>query len=392
MDISNGHSLDFLPEALVEELLTKNNEVIHRVRSQLKEISALKYGMRQKLGEIGILRNINDLVIYPNHTTTVGIDGTYSIIKQLSVDTVAIAAVAVEGLIPPKETGPWSKPQHRIMVLPLSHNNNTGSLCRAIMFSYELELATKAPHDVVFLDGSFVTYLIGISQGLYAARRAEENQESPIELVEIFNSRLKRMLDDFLKITSSSSDKIYAGMPKYSSGKSVINYLTKFGFNRSQLTRFNDKGLLSLVLKTGDVIGPIRLSYINFRDPPIEILPHELRHYKAKIVETLKDIYTVLLKPSSLQPALRAEIGGKIALNPEKLPTLLDAIQEQSIVPGIIEPYPNYIADLFVKQIHGSFNELREAALSEIGVLEGIDFQDVYLFMHPYRSEVGYGQ
>jgi hypothetical protein len=122
------------------------------------------------------------------------------------------------------------------------------------------------------------------------------------------------------------------------------------------------------------------------------MFPRELRHYKDKIVDALKDIYTVLLKPSPLQPALRAEIGGEVALNPVNLSTLLDAIQEQSIVPGIIEPYPNHIADLFVKQIHGSFRELREAALSEVGLLDGIDFQDVYLFMHPYRSEQGYGQ
>jgi hypothetical protein len=137
LDYSNTHPLDFLPEALVEELLTKNGEVIYRVRNQIKEISALKHDMRRKLGEIGLLRNIDDIVFYPNHTTTVGVDGTYNIIKQLSVDTVAIAAVAVEDLIPPKETGPWSKPQHRIMVLPLSHDNDTASLCRAIMFSYE---------------------------------------------------------------------------------------------------------------------------------------------------------------------------------------------------------------------------------------------------------------
>ena len=349
--------------------------------------------MREKLGEIGILRNINDLVKTPNHTTTVGIDGTYNIIKQLSVDTLAIAAVAVEGLIPPKETGPWSKPRHLITVLPVSHYSETGTLCRTIMFSYELELATKAPHNVVFLDGSFITYLIGISQGLYAARRAEENEAAPKELIDIFSSRLKGMLDNFLEITTSpDDDKIYTGMPKYSSGKSVIDYLHRFGFTGSQLSSFNDKGLLSLVLKSGDIVGPLKLPYSEYRDPPIEILPSDLRHYKAKIVDTLKDIYTVLVKPSPLQPALRAEIGGKVALNPERLTTLLDAIQEQSLVPGIIEPYPNHIADLFVKQIHGSFRELREAALSEIGVLPGIDFQDVYLFMHPYRSEEGYGQ
>jgi hypothetical protein len=259
------------------------------------------------------------------------------------------------------------------------------------MFSYELDLATKAPHKVVFLDGSFTSYLIGISKGLYAAIRADQNEIAPKELVDLFYSRLKTMLDDFLEIvTSPSQEKIYVGMPKYSSGKSVINYLSKFGFD-SQLTNSNDKGLLSLVLKTGDVIGPLMLPNSNFRDPPIEILPYELRNYKEKIKDVLSESYVVLMKPSPLQPALTAEIGRGVALDSTRLSTLLDAIQEQSIVPGIIEPYPNYIADLFVKQIHGSFSELREAALTEISTLPGIDFEDVFLYMHPYRSEEGYG-
>ncbi len=380
-----------LPEALLEELLTKNSEIIYQVRSQVKEIAGLKFRMREKLGEIGLLRNLSEVIESQNHSTTVGIDGTINVIKQLSIDTVAIAAVAVEGLIPPKETGPWSKPRHSITVMSVPHYNETSSICTAIMFSYELELATKAPHKVVFLDGSFTSYLIGISKGLYAARRADQNETAPKELVDLFHSRLKGMLDDFLEIAASPSrDKIYVGMPKYSSGKSVINYLSKFGFE-TELTNSNDKGLLSLVLKTGDVIGPLMLPYSNFRDPPIEILPNELRSYKAKIQDVLRESYVVLMKPSPLQPALTAEIGRNVALNSSRLSTLLDAIQEQSIVPGIIEPYPNYIADLFVKQIYGSFSELREAAITEISMLPGIDFEDVFLYMHPYRSEEGYG-
>lgn len=241
MEQSNEAPLDLLPEALLEELLAKNSEVIYQVRNQVKEIASYKFRMREKLREIGLLRNLNEVIKSQNHSTTVGIDGTINVIKQLSIDTVAIAAVAVEGLIPPKETGPWSKPRHSIIVMPVPHYNETSNLCTAIMLSYELELATKAPHKVVFLDGSLTTYLIGISQGLYAAGGAGKNETAPKELVDLFHSRLKGMLDDFLEIAESPShDKIYVGMPKYSSGKCVINYLSKFGFEH-QLSNITTK-------------------------------------------------------------------------------------------------------------------------------------------------------
>lgn len=384
----NISPLDLLPEALVEEMLKKNNAVVESIRTRLGRISLLKKESRDKLDEMGILENVDELVKTPQHPTTVGIDGTYSVIKQLSLDTVAIAAVAIEGLLPPKERGFWEKPQHRISVDTVSHDADTDVICESIMFSYELELATKAPHDVVFLDGSYISYLITISKALYAARNAEENGDEHSQILELFHERLPILLENLLEvITSVDPEKNYIGMPKYSTSTDVINYLIMNGLPPSTFMQFNDKGLLSLILRSGDVVGPIPLPPFTLERISIGGFPHKYLSQSMELKKILQSIQSVFIKPSILQPALRAEIAPSIALNKERLATVLDAIREQSNIPGVIEPYPNHIADLFVKQIHGALRELRESSLAKLGADSDLDFPDVYLFMHSYRSE-----
>ena len=96
------NALDFLPEAMVDEMLKKHREVVSNLSTQLREVGRAKHTIRQKLEELSLIRNVNDILGQRSYTTTVGIDGSYVVIKQLSLDTVAVAAVAVEGLYPQK--------------------------------------------------------------------------------------------------------------------------------------------------------------------------------------------------------------------------------------------------------------------------------------------------
>jgi len=383
--------LDFLPEILVAEMLNQTSGIMSEIQFQIENISKLKNSIRLKLEEIGLLRNIAELLAQKTHPTTVGIDGTYSVIKQLSIDTVAIAAVAVEGLIPPKEERPWKKPQHKLNVFPVGHHADTNALCRGIMFSYELELALKAPHNVVFLDGSLVSYLIGIGQGLYAIYKSSERDNAPPELVNHFTERLVDTLNNYYEILISSKiERIYVGIPKYSSRNEIIGYINKFDIEDEGLKNVNDKGLLSLVLKAGDVVGPVKLLVGGRWRLHLDGLPDHLSYLSDQVLAALEDIYVLYFKPSVSHPTLRVEIAGEVARNKSRLSILLDALYDQSRIPGVIEPYPIHIADMFVKNVHGSLHVLREAFISDIGEIPGIDFSDIYLFLHNYRSEGGF--
>ena len=56
------------------------------------------------------------------------------------------------------------------------------------------------------------------------------------------------------------------------------------------------------------------------------------------------------------------------------------------MIPGIFEPYPLYIADMFVKHTHGSLLELREAAISDMSRIDNLNLTDYFLSLHDYRS------
>jgi len=56
------------------------------------------------------------------------------------------------------------------------------------------------------------------------------------------------------------------------------------------------------------------------------------------------------------------------------------------VIPGIFEPYPLYIADMFVKHTHGSLLELREAAISDMSRIDNLNLTDYFLSLHDYRS------
>ncbi len=56
-----------------------------------------------------------------------------------------------------------AQPHHLCKVLTVNHNDATGLVIRAVMITMEMELAAKAPHDVVFLDGSLTTPVIHLN-------------------------------------------------------------------------------------------------------------------------------------------------------------------------------------------------------------------------------------
>jgi len=383
--------LDFLPEALVEAMLLKQKEMIEKIECTMKNLSFSKKKLRNRLIELGYLKRYSDFVEVKRYPTTCGVDGTYSIIKQLSIDSISIAAVAVEGLIPPRETRYWEKPHHLMEAFPVTHSPKTIDLCRHLMFSFELELAVHAPHRVIFLDGSLTSQLIALGQGLAAID--EGRIEAPKVLADLVEDRLATTLKNYLTVlTSPRVDRLFVGVPKYTSRTEIIEELKKKN-NLPILSNCDDKGLLSIVLEPGDIVGPVELQkpkspwHISGLNSTRR---NQFLNLKENVVNALNDLHVVYFKPTETHPALRVEINGSVIANKRKLSILLEALFDQTTIPGVFEPYPLYIADLFVKHIHGGLFELREAALSELGRTREIDVADFYLSLHDYRTESGF--
>ena len=356
--------------------------------------------MRKILIDSGLLRSSGEIIHYRIDPTVCGVDGAYAINRQLSIDVVGVAAVAVEGL-PPYEKREWEKPHHIVKVYPVEHKSKTSVLASGLMFSFELELASKAPHNVVLIDGSLTTHLIKIGMAFSAL----DEEGAPKLLSGAYKARTEETLKSFLKtISSKKGDQIFVGVPKYSSRNEICHYLSSMeseGFREINLLEYNDKALLSLILKPDEIVGPIKLRkeeeeegrwHLSGQSKIEEVIGKDLsKDYIDQIIDALERLYVIYYRPSLSQPALRIEIPENVAKNEYRLAMVIKALQDQAKFPGIIEPYPLFVADLFVKHLGGALSQIKEMTLSDLGVVNiEVNPFDVILSMHEYRSVGGY--
>lgn len=148
-----------LPAALVNEVRQRTGDLGQELLNNFEQISARRQEWREIPEHKGLLRRDAELPYMPIPTTC-GADGPYAVERLSANDLVAAAAVAVEGLMPPSETRYWLEPHHLVWVETEAHEAETGTILRALMIGMELKLASQAPHEVVFLDGSLTTPLI----------------------------------------------------------------------------------------------------------------------------------------------------------------------------------------------------------------------------------------
>jgi hypothetical protein len=361
-----------LPEALVEEMLGESDNLGKVLGESFKKINSEKKEIRDKLFKKGFLKNEADIIKAQAYPTTCGIDGSYEVNRLLATDIAAVAGIAIEGLVPPKETKYWERPRHLSKMVTLAHDDSTELVARAIMMTMELELSTKAPHDVVFMDGSLTTPLIYLNQAL------NRINSSKTALSEFLKSRLESALNSYQEVTDSpKSDKIYAALPKYTSRKEVS---TAVG-----LSGYEDRGLLSFVLNPSEIVGPFKLEQPTEKwhiDNPLTFRPKF-----NKIIDSLGDIYVFYYRPFAHSATLRIETSKSVANNNQRLSVLVEALKSQCVSAGMMEPYPLYLADRMVKHLGKALPAIVNTITQQISFSWEDDISNIYLAMHGYRTK-----
>lgn len=367
-----------LPEALVEEMLSKSELVGDKLYNSFKEIQNNRAKMREQLQSQNILKHDTELG-YPGIPTTCGADGSYAVEKLLATDFAACAAVAIEGLTPPSEKRHWEKPYHRVFIHPEKHDPDTGTVIRGIMMRMEVELAAKAPHDIVFLDGSLTTPLIYTNQ---AINKVSESHDTIVakDLTENF----KDFLESYKTILESSrTDKLWVSMPKYTTRREL-------GKKLNWPPHYDDRAILTTILSPGEFTSPIQLE-----EPPQPWhlrLPYddkELERLNDEMLSGIRRLYVLYYRPHPWTPALRVEMASSIATNNSRIAVLLQGLKYQCGTPGILEPYPLYIADRMVKHLSRAIPAFRQTATGRMAELHQGDIGEIFFSMHGYRTESG---
>lgn len=350
---SEIHPFNELPEALVEELLNQCGSMGDTLSRSFRNLLDNKGAIRNDLADNGLLKHDSDLLTNQSYPTTCGVDGAYTLERLLSTDMVAVAGVAVEGLTPPSETRHWEYPHHLCEVLPTKHHDKTGLVSKAIMLSMELELANSAPHDVIFLDGSFTTPLINIQQALYTIDEVDRH------LSDILFERMKDTMEAYKTVVHARrSDRQFVSVPKYTSHNQIAKILLKDGV-------YEDRALLSFVLSAGEYIRPFPFkvpdSMWSFAEPFLK----ELGNLET-IIDGMRNLYVVYYRPFIHSPTFRLELPQSVATDRNRLCKVFEAIKLQSGTPGIFEPYPLYLADRMVKQMGRAVPAIRKATTQEM--------------------------
>lgn len=368
-----------LPEALVEEMLSKSELLGEYLYASFKEIQDNKAQMRAQLQKKNVLRQDSELG-YPGIPTTCGIDGSYTVERLLAIDFAACAAVAIEGLTPPSEKRYWERPYHRVFIYPEKHNPDTGTVIRGLMMEMELELAAKPPHDIIFLDGSLTTPLIYMNQ---AVNKLSELRDTEIGANIVKN--FKTFLDSYTTILEAvRTDKLWVSMPKYTTRREL-------GEKLNWSSHYDDKAVLTSILSPGEFIAPIPLEK---PDQPwhlsIPAKDAELKNLRDRVLAAINGLYVMYYRPHNWTPVFRIEMASSIATNDSRIAVLLQGLKYQSGTPGIFEPYPLYIADRMVKHLSSAIPAFRQTATKKMTELHQGDIGDIFFSMHGYRTESGH--
>lgn len=371
-----------IPAALVDEVLKRAEGLSHELLADFEHMRSRRQEWRAQLSSHGLLRRETDVPYVPIPTTC-GVDGAYAVERMLTTDMVVAAAVAVEGLTPPSETRYWPEPRHLALLETEPHEAETGTILRALMMGMELELAVNAPHELIFLDGSLTTPLIYFNQALTRAYEIPN-----LELKDRLLQKTKQQLEAYYAILSSTrTDRCWVGVPKYTTRREIGETL---GWPKT----YDDRGILSFLLEPGEFTQPRKL-----KEPPepwhlnVEAVPSDIRDAAARLSERilhmLEDVRVIYYRPYPWLPALRVEMGRGAADNPARLATVLHGTKHQCGIPGVMEPYPLYMADRMVKHLPKAIPTFRQVSTQYIAEAYQGDISEIFLGLHGYRTESG---
>ena len=373
-----------LPQALVSEMLGKSEELAGGMVRDIARIQKERESLRGRLE--GRIRIDSDIVRTPRFPTAAGVDGSYCTDSLLATDFVAMAAVAVEGLVPRTRDEPiWPKPRHFVSVERLAHDENTQTLAKAIMMSMETQLASLAPHDVVMLDGSLTTITIAyniafkhkrpkrladwLRYGDRGERAGGAERFGPLETT----------LENYRDILEGRmTDRVVVAVPKYSRRNEICKDIG--------MTDFDDKGMLSLILSPGEYTEPVQIEKEEGGMWLTAKLPKEVVDTVRSIEDALSEAHVTYYKPRKDFPAVRLEVGKSVAKSEARLASLLEAVRTQSGVPGMMEPYPVFLADKMVKHLPKALPIMKDNAVLRTAAEWSGDISDVILATRGYRT------
>ncbi len=340
-----------LPEALINDLLTAAPGVTELARSAVDSRIAERADPRTRAQQLGLIHQI-DIFDDIGQYSVAAVDGSYAIRRLAAFELGAAAALAVDGI----ETDiDKSEIKHDFEVVITEKLQDTSVITRGLMFCMEVDVASSIKRDLVMFDGAFSSAAVGISLAIQSAHQMSSSQAGS-ELVDaLFNRWTDTTMLRLPEILSS--DRIIA-LPKRSSANEFSSQTPLFGRREVDL---GGKAIASLILEAGEYTNPF-----NLETHTIYFASDQYRQFFSELRSQFADIRVIYFKPHDWSHALRVEMSSAIADDRRRRETVLGVLQRQSVNPAMMEPYPLYTADRFVKSLRQSVNALLESVKRDV--------------------------
>lgn len=374
----------YLPDDLLEEILEETPSVSGSIREVFEQIARQRQQMRDQLLTGGWIGRTVDLVEPTQNPTVAAIDGGLAIERSIGADTVLVVAVGVEGLIP-EDRRRWSGVQYAHWQRVIVHEGGESSrrFALGVMAALELQILAAAPHDVIILDGSHLTPVIGLNSMLSLTDDALGNLAAQI----LFEHRAVEHLAIAMRCPN------IVAMVKYDASRD----LTKTWLSAFEST-YDDRTVMTMLLEADEFTKPVQVGqtprsrenweelHITVASPNFPNRPEiEQGFNDALDYVRQRNIFFIYYKPHEWAPAYRIELKRDIVESPVHLANVLCAVKDQVLSPEIREPYPQYLADIMAKSVGDGMAALRTAVFHELSDSDAGEY--MRLITQSYRTE-----
>lgn len=399
--MTNGDSYQsyaHLPEDLIKKIL----EAVPDSVSKMNDILAINEqpiddGMKS-LRDNGLIQKLDD---FEFTNSVIAVDGG-SVMKKLSgADLLLVAAVGVEGLQGKDNGGGWPSGgnQYHHWQTAMVHDEATMRLMQGAMFLMEISVLTGAKYDMKIMDGTHFTPILKINSML-SAREEHAGAEYVQALRNFLSETYQKIIPDIPDIISGliNDDTIIASV-KYSSSRDILDsHLPDSGIT------FDDKTFFALGLEENEYTKPLSVGQSQQEQRKIwddlhikcnldideqcqlnKMLEEAIAPIRTKCDDQPQEseLYFTYFKPHRNGLAYRIEIKNSLAHDVNRLKKMLATIKQQIVFPDILEPFPQYLADLMAKSVSGGLYAMQDA----VRLSPELSLDDGRLaLLFPYRS------
>lgn len=366
---------------LTEQIISLAPALTQGVETIFADFAGIKDGLRDELLSESVILPVAPLTELPESLCAV--DGARVQDKMYAADLLIAASESANG-----KTGQL-KPDTPSKCWGTIVENDAGNsrINETAMASLEATLIAEVPHQVIILDGSFITPLIGIQEGIQARKNTSRNIVHAL-LTDPYTAPTEALR----KIFTNTPDRPIIAIPKSDSSNIYAQYLNKS--SQTHRVKLRDRFLATQILKHNEYLKPIPLSiYSNY-----SLVPHnETTQKQLKTIVGLqevidiftarsanKELYFLYFKPNNSTTVIRLEFFATVDNVDMVAARHVSLINAETNAPHMLEPYAQAVVDRKAKGISPATKSLKSLIIQQLSDEERANYG--HLLTQQYRT------